>query len=97
MNLSFHRLAAREMRDAREWYADRNPDVATRFVEAADEAVARILDNPLSHPIERKHYRFVRLRTFPYRLIFEQPDDESILVIAVAHSSRRPSYWRDRK
>jgi len=37
-------------------------------------------------------YRRVLLRTFRYADIFEILADE-ILVVAVAHTSRRPNYW----
>ena len=32
---------------------------------------------------------------FPYELIYEIHDDTAV-IIAVAHSSRQPGYWRDR-
>ena len=94
--VSLHRLAAQELREAHAWYADRDVDVATRFERAVDDAIKRIRDDPESHPVELKHFRWVRVRRFPYRLIFEPQSDERVLIIAVAHNSRRPRYWRRR-
>ena len=39
MEVIFHRLAAREYRSARDWYAERSPDVAEQFRIAVDRAV----------------------------------------------------------
>ncbi len=36
------------------------------------------------------------LSTFRYALIFELLADE-ILIVAVAHTSRRPNYWLNRR
>jgi hypothetical protein len=33
---------------------------------------------------------------FPYILVFKQLSPESINVMAIAHTSRRPGYWIDR-
>ncbi len=95
--VSFHRLAAEELRKAHKWYASRDPGVATRFQEAVDHAVTRICNDPDAQPVILKHFRGVRVRRFPYRLIFEQADAHRVLIIAVAHTSRRPHYWRRRK
>jgi mRNA-degrading endonuclease RelE of RelBE toxin-antitoxin system len=39
--------------------------------------------------------RRCRLRRFPYGLIYAI-DEGDILIVAVAHTHRRPDYWRDR-
>lgn len=39
--------------------------------------------------------RQVPLRRFPYRLIYRF-DVSDFVVVALAHTSRRPGYWRDR-
>lgn len=39
--------------------------------------------------------RQVRLRQFPYRLVYMVVSDE-IVIVAVAHERRRPGYWQDR-
>lgn len=93
----FHRLAAEELRRAHAWYAARDSGVSIQFQEAVDDAITRIRDDPKAQPVALKHFRWVRVRRFPYRLIFEQADADRILIIAVAHTSRRPQYWRQRK
>ena len=39
--------------------------------------------------------RIVRLRRFPYVVVYLDLT-ETVQVIAVAHSKRRPNYWRKR-
>jgi toxin ParE1/3/4 len=94
--ISFNRLAIKDYRDARDWYAERSPQTAARFVEAIDAAVRRIMKSPDSLPVVSGKYRRVRVDKFPHVLIYYQPADQEIRIVAVAHPSRRPSYWRRR-
>src|SRR6185503_18337739 len=95
--LAFHRLAAAELRSAYAWYSARDEDTATRFRQSIDQAINRILADPESHPIDRKHFRWVRVRRFPYLLIFEHEVESRVLIVAVSHCKRRPGYWTRRK
>jgi toxin ParE1/3/4 len=92
----FHRLAAREYRAAREWYADRSLETAFKFRTAVDEAVNRIAENAEALPGLFGGYRYIRAGRFPYVLIFRRQSTEVIFVLAVAHTSRRFGYWRRR-
>jgi hypothetical protein len=47
-------------------------------------------------PVLSGPYRWVRVRRFPYLLIFRRKSPEVIVIVAVAHTSRRPGYWRRR-
>lgn len=96
MIVQFHRLASQELRAAHVWYGQRDADAAARFLTSVDGALARIEADPDSHPIERRHFRWVRVRRFPYRLIFERHEEGIILVIALAHARRRLGYWNRR-
>jgi toxin ParE1/3/4 len=96
-NVVFHRLAAREYRSARDWYAARSTEVAERFRVSVDRAVDRITSEAESLPHLSGAYRYVRAGRFPYLLIFRPVDVREIMILAVAHTSRRPGYWRRRK
>ena len=93
----FHRLAARELKEASAWYAARSITARRRFREAVAVALDCITANPLSHALLIGHYRYRQTRRFPYVLVFEVRDDKSVFVVAVAHTSRRPGYWRNRR
>jgi mRNA-degrading endonuclease RelE of RelBE toxin-antitoxin system len=97
MTIRFHRLASRELRSALAWYRDRDLDIAIRFQAAVETAIERIKFDPDSHPLERSRFRWVRVRRFPYRVIFERIDSDTIQVIALVHARRREAYWRRRR
>ncbi len=93
----FHRLAAREYRSSRDWYAKRSLDVAQRFRIAVERAADRIATDPDALPVLVGEYRYVRVARFPYVLVFRRLDAAAVMIIAVAHTSRRPGYWRRRR
>ena len=97
LSVAFHRLAAAEYRSARDWYADRSADVARDFCIALDQAVSRISSRSEFLPKLGPVYGWTRVRGFPYMLVFRQRSPQSIMVMAVAHTSRRPRYWRGRR
>jgi plasmid stabilization system protein ParE len=93
----FHRFASREYREARDWYRARSEQTSLRFRNAVAQAVNRIAADPIAPPKLISHYQYVRVHRFPYLLVFEQRPDDSVLIVAVAHTSRRPGYWRRRR
>lgn len=95
-NVSFNRLATNDYREAREYYAARSPEVAARFVAAVDAAINRISEAPESLPVISGKYRRVRVEKFRYVLVFYARTEYEMRVVAVAHTSRRPGYWRRR-
>jgi hypothetical protein len=70
ISVEFHPLAAREFRQSRIWYEQRQRSAALNFVAAVDAAADRIASDPEAHPIVSGPYRWVRVRRFPFRLIF---------------------------
>ena len=53
----FHRLAAREYRESRAWYAARSASVAERFRIAVDRAVDRVAAGADALPVLSGQYR----------------------------------------
>jgi toxin ParE1/3/4 len=77
------------------WYCERDPANAERFEAAFQEALVRIRDDPEWWAVYDQAHRFVRVKGFPYHVIF-RPSERDIWVVAVAHDSRDPDYWRGR-
>jgi toxin ParE1/3/4 len=96
-NVEFHRLARKDYDDGFDWFAARSIATAQRFKLAVDEAVRRIVDAPLSLPKLSGEYRWVRVTRFPYMIVFRVRGPDDVVVAAVAHTSRRPGYWRHRQ
>ncbi|MCX7425152.1 MAG: type II toxin-antitoxin system RelE/ParE family toxin [Planctomycetia bacterium] len=93
----FHRLAAREYRLARDWYRARSVEVAHRFAVAVDRAADRLAGDADALPVLRGAYRYSRVVRFPYVLVFRRLEADVVVVVAVAHTGRRPAYWRRRR
>lgn len=70
-------------------------DLGERFEQEVRYAVRLVSEHPRIGAPLTKRLRKLRLRTFPYNLIYVTEDDE-IVIVAVAHHKRRPGYWRIR-
>lgn len=96
--VDFSALAREEFLHEVRYYAARGQ--ALRFIAAVVEALDRVQDDPYSFPKVGKNRSLRRVLTkrFPFALVYvvnpSKPAEP--LVIAVAHGSRRPGYWRRR-
>ena len=97
LGVSFNRLATKDYREARNYYAARSPATSARFIKAVDAAVKRIIQAPDSLPVVSGKYRRVRVEEFPHSLVFYERAEHDVRIVAVAHPSRRPGYWRRRE
>ena len=94
--IEFHPLAIVEARAARRRYAKVSETLATRFLTSLDFAVAAIESNPIGYSPYLHGTRFIRLKKFPYLLVYLELSTNRLLGVAVAHAHRRPGYWRRR-
>ena len=76
-------------------YLDRSPQAAERFETAFDETIEAIRSHPTMFPLCDNLHRFVTLKRYSYSLVY-RVDGDTAIVIAVAHSKRRPGYWSGR-
>ena len=74
------------------YYKNIQPDLGTRFSKAVEAATARMLAFPLSGSPAVASTRRVLLHGFPFAL-FYLSEGNDLVVIAVAHTSRKPNYW----
>jgi plasmid stabilization system protein ParE len=92
---AFHPEAEAEFTAAAIFYETRIAGLGARFVDAVEAAVAYICEYPdVGTPVDRSGRR-VRVRGFPYAVVYERQQD-GISILAVAHLRQRPGYWRDR-
>ena len=80
------------------WYRQRS-NVAFDFVRAVDEAIRRICETPRAYarapgPADEEIRRHL-IRRFPYAIVY-LVDPKRVVILAIAHRSRHPNYWRDR-
>ena len=93
--VDLHPEAVVEGREARLWYRARSESVEERFRVALRRTIEDIREAPERWPPDDDGLRVCRVAGFPYRLIYWTVGDYS-LVVAIAHSKRRPGYWKER-
>jgi toxin ParE2 len=95
VNVRVLEIAQRELDEAVSYYNGQVAGLGDAFLLEAIATIERIRQFPDAwHPLG-KNVRRCRLRRFPYGLIYHA-DETGVLVVAVAHTHRRPEYWRDR-
>ena len=81
-----------EAEAAAQWYRERSPTAAERFSAELDQAETAILERPEAWPTGEQGTRRYLLHHFPFAVIY-RVEESRILIVAVAHSRRRPGYW----
>jgi toxin ParE1/3/4 len=69
--------------------------VANAFRLAVASALEEITEFPKRYAAVRKQVRSKVLRPYPFSIIYEEIND-MVRVYAIAHSKRKPFYWRSR-
>ena len=91
--------ASDELEAAAVWYEVRREGLGLRFYQAVDEVERIIVELPESGSVVdvrgvpigvRRHL----VAGFPYEVVYIS--DPELVIVAVAHSRRRPGYWRRR-
>lgn len=95
MNTEFQTEADEEFMEAARYYESEAPGVGLAFVVEVHKAVASLAEFPLTAQIVRGNIRKKVLPHFPYNILYSVEPDK-IVIVAVAHQRRRPTYWQSR-
>ena len=95
LTIRYHPQAADELDEALQWYGERDLKAAERFGELYLRMLQEASSSPQHWPLQRDGTRQIHLRPFSYYLIVREIKDH-LEVVAVAHTSRRPRYWKSR-
>ena len=87
--------AEQEMLDAVAYYELRVDGLGRTFLDSIALAIKEIGDFPERWPIASQEVRRRLVSRFPYSLFYRVDPDE-VIVLAVAHHRRRPTYWLGR-
>ena len=87
--------AAAELHEAVAWYDEQAPGLSERFLDEMEAARKLIMAHPNAWHLLGNGVRRYRLERFPYGLIYVVEGDE-IVILAVAHLHREPTYWESR-
>jgi plasmid stabilization system protein ParE len=96
LSLRLHPAAQRELDEATAYYDAESPGLGDAFLDEVERAFAQILAFPEASPLGRPPLRVKILLAFPYSVHYAI-DGELLHVLALAHHSRRPYYWRGRE
>lgn len=92
--------AADELADAARWYERHRRGLGRELVAAVRRAFAAISENPQAWSLAPGvspdfDVRRLPLHRFPFAVVYLELEDE-IRILALAHGSREPGYWRRR-
>jgi len=77
-------------------YAEISVELAEDFRSETSRVLREVVAHPLRWPKQsRRVRRCLFRRRFPHALLYQVGVDH-ILILAIAHPSRRPGYWRRR-
>ena len=95
MRYEFHPEALDEYDEAGHYYARQQPGLDLRFIVCIEEAIELVLKAPYRWRFFEEDVRRCLTRVFPYAILYTiEPD--FVLIVAIAHCSREPGYWKHR-
>lgn len=88
--------ATAELTHAIRWYEQQRTGLGAEVLDAITETIDLIRTHPeIGVPRStRRPSRQLHANRFPYNVVYRIRDND-IYVVAVAHTSRRPNYWKD--
>lgn len=95
MNWEFHPDAELELLESALHYEEQVAGLGTRFADEVQRVIELVLESPAMGVRMHGEIRRFVLRRFPFSVIYVVRTD-TLSILAVAHGSRRPGYWRAR-
>jgi len=95
MTYEFHPEAEQELYEAASRYESEVSDLGFHFADEVERVIRLLLAHPeLGSRLDDELRHFV-LRRFPFSVVYAVVSDV-LYVVAIAHGSREPGYWRPR-
>ena len=96
MSYRLHPEAQAELAEAAQHYAtEASPGVARAFLLEFERVVAVVAESPQIGTLAKHGLRKYPFKRFPYSVIYREGDGQ-LVIYAVAHHRRRPTYWKGR-
>lgn len=96
MNYWLHPEAREDLREAASFYRDNaGTGLSQALLAEFEHSINLLLEHPRLGGRWHRRRRYV-MRRFPFAVIYSVSGDQ-LRILAVAHQSRRPGYWRGRK
>jgi toxin ParE1/3/4 len=99
-HVAVHMDASAEAEEAALWYEAEREGLGQDFVSQLQKAYADLREGllpgiPWRGALASRGVKFLLLNRFPFKVVFVARED-AVLVLAIAHHSRKPAYWRER-
>ena len=95
MTYEFHPAARLEFVEATGFYESQRPGLGAAFSRQVVATIETIAQTPDRWRLITPKLRRCLVQTYPYAIIYRETGN-GVLVVAVAHTSRRPGYWSSR-
>lgn len=92
MTYAFLAPARSELEEAVAVYNERRSGLGDELASEVEQALERIVQHPAAFPRLSRNTRRCRIPRFPYSVLY-QVHQQEILVVAVMHLRRDPTYW----
>jgi len=94
MQIEILEYAKLEIDNAYEYYNLQQDKLGDKFKNDVKKSIDTIRNFPKLYPIVESNIRRNILHRFPYSIYYAL-EKEKIIILAVAHQSRKPFYWID--
>ena len=94
-NFRFLPDATIELFEAVDFYNGRESGVGLRFLDAVDETIRQITDDPSTGPFVGKRVQRRPVHDFPFDVLYYD-HESAVIIVTVRHYSRRDNYWQNR-
>jgi|SRR6056297_3860117 len=95
MKVAFLPIAQRELDDVFSWYEQQAVGLGYEFLDTFDQTLRMVCSYPEINPQVQENIRRCLLNRFPYA-VYYGVNEETIIIIALAHLRRKPDYWIQR-
>ena len=96
MKLKILQQADEELYEAAKYYENQQAGLGYKFLDEVEKHIKWIKLNPTIACLRQGNYRRVNLKIFPYYIPY-MIHKNTLWILAIAHSYRKPNYWVERK
>lgn len=90
--------AKQELYQQAYYYHQQEPRLGEEFLSEVEVAINRILTNPYTWEEIEDGVRRILTHRFPFSVLYHFYENRSeILIIAIMHTHRKPTYWQSRR
>ena len=84
--------ARKDIEESYDWYEGEKLGLGVRFVLSIDHVFNVISMNPEAFARQKKDYRQLPVKDFPYLIVYKIQGKDTINILRVFHTSRNPKF-----